>query len=441
MISRVYTPPYRPYTRPNGGSRPAESNPDTEQSALAKPLLDEQSRNTLPAATAMPSAELQSLQLSPQQKVPLNAVLTDFHKTMQTIGIDDATQSEVGVYLHAASLQGSKADPDVPFIKGSLRTAANTVDNYISSALGKPSKVVHDWVDALLHQNIDFRNQKPFNPSPNSQDKTIQPKIAQATTDSSQSHEQATANNVNLQAKLSLEQKANLKSTIEAAKQAQNEGQPTKAQHLLEEARTQLGDSSHPAIDGKIYRLQGRFAEESGHYDQATNAWQKAADRFGEAQLPQKQADSLHQKAALLEDRGQLEEAHATYQQVHDLDAQQDDISLQTRSQQDLGRVSLRLGQTDVAITHLEAAAQQNQSLPIDSRSELFTTLGNAYRRDGQTDKAITAFGNAARSAKQSQDAGLYASSLQQYAAVLLEGGQSERAMKALQVYQRLQNT
>jgi|GEM_PF-2422541 len=458
MLSRVYTPPYRPFSRNNTGGNarradqqethdsenplPASPTQQAQQilqtrttyisSPLATPQADPQwnATQTKSGNILNPASNLQSLKYSSDEKVPLNAVLTDFHSTMQAIGIDEHTQSEVNVYLHAANLQSTKSDPDVNYIKGSIKTAANTLDSYIGTALGKPSTVVNDWASALLQQNIDFKNQKPFQ----------MPQTKNAV--NAASEEKSTALGADAVVApfkiLNTNQKNQLRSTIAAAKAAQSQGDLDSAQSLLSQAHSQIADSPYPAIQGKVYRIQGQVFKQQGQFDQAIESYQNAADSFSKAQLPQKQADSLHEKASLLEDRGQLQEALLTYQQVHALDAQQTDRSIQSRSLHDLGRVSLQLGDTQSAISHLQIAAEQSGTLPADIRSEMYTTLGQAYRRTGQTRNAITAFNTAARSARESGDTRLYAGSLQQYASALLEGGQSDRAVKAIEAFQKL---
>jgi len=455
MLSRVYTPPYRSY-RNNAGGNARRADQDTQDSdntlptpaaqqpqqtlqgkttfitsPLATPQADPQWNATQGTSgnTLNPASNLQSLKYSPDEKVPLNAVLTDFHSTMQAIGIDEYTQSEVNVYLQAANLQSTKSNPDVNYIKGSIKTAADTLDSYIGTALGKPSTVVNDWASALLQQNIEFKNQKPFQ----------MPQTKSSGNETSGESLTALGSAVVAPFKiLNPDQKKQLRSTIAAAQTAQSQGDLDSAQNLLTQAHSQIADSPYPAIQGKVYRLQGQVYKQQGQFDNAIESYQSAADSFSKAQLPQKQADSLHAKASLQEDRGQLQSALATYQQVHALDAQQTDQSIQSRSLHDLGRVSLQLGDTQSAITHLQTAAEQSGTLPADVRSEMYTTLGQAYRRSGQTRDAITAFNTAARSARESGNTRLYAGSLQQYASVLLEGGQSVRAVKALEAFQKL---
>ena len=53
--------------------------------------------------------------------------------------------------------QAHKDNPNKKVIVSNLKIAADVLDTYISDTLKKPSKVVKDWVEALLLQNIDFK--------------------------------------------------------------------------------------------------------------------------------------------------------------------------------------------------------------------------------------------------------------------------------------------
>ena len=54
------------------------------------------------------------------------------------------------VELHHRRILGHR------IIVSNLKIAADILDGYITETLNKPSKVVKDWIDALLLQNVDF---------------------------------------------------------------------------------------------------------------------------------------------------------------------------------------------------------------------------------------------------------------------------------------------
>jgi tetratricopeptide (TPR) repeat protein len=385
---------------------------------------------------------LQSVQYDRSQQIPLNAVLGDFHKTMTSLGADDATRAEVGVYLRAISLQGGKPEPDVPFIRHTLRTAANTLDQYIGNALGQPSKVVREWVDALLLQNIDFHSDTPFNPPGHGESVGEKASPEASGSPAGSGKTQAHSSEQAPQNTLDTEGKKRLKSLIESAKAAHESGNAEAAANGLEEALAQLKDKGFPEWEGKIHRLYGRFAEGDGAWEKALVAYGQAADCFQSAGRSDREADTRHAMASILEDHDRLTEARDVYRQVLALDEEQtpEDIAAQIRTLQDLGRVDLRLGRTASALDHLTTAVTRSQqaqregrTLPIGLQVDLLSNLGAVYRRAGQGREATQSYREAARLAQVGEDPALYANTLQQYAAILVEGGRNAEAMKVLQ--------
>jgi tetratricopeptide (TPR) repeat protein len=436
MVSRVYTPPVLPYTRPHGAGSATAAPQNT-------PTATEENRQATQQAPIpqesgdfqRPSNGLQSVQYNQFQKIPLDAVLNDFQNTMTALGADEKTQSEVTAYLKVVSLQGAKEQPEVPFIKHTLRTAAGTLDQFISNALGQPSKVVKEWVDALLMQNIEYHSDKPLEEIlPNSATNAAKGNATATTTDNSSTAASDT---------MTAPQKAQLKSLIETAMAAQKTGNGPDADAKLQTALDQLQNADHPEWEGKIWRLRGRFADQSGDWQKAVSAYDTASQKFADAQLPGKQSDTLHAMASILEDHGQLENAKGYYQQVVGLDSTQGDIAGQVRGLNDLGRVELRLGQADDAIQTLEKAAslRQQANLPPQAGSDILSNLGAAYRKANNLSQSANAYKQAAQAAKDAQDKDRYIQSLQQYAGVLIEGGKPVQAMKALQKLSTLTNT
>lgn len=445
MIPRVYTPPVAPYARSQRGGlqRGAPSSTDENPSPFRRSEPDDPTKTSRPNGESpsrlTPAAGLQSVQYERFQQIPLNAVLGDFHKTMTSLNADEATQAEVSVYLRAISLQGGKPEPDVPFIRHTLRTAANTLDQYIGNALGQPSKVVREWVDALLLQNIDFHSDTPFEPTERAS--SSEPGQASAKP-AGPGEPQTEQTETPPRDTIDLDGKKRLKSLIESAKAAHDAGKTDEAERYLEDALTQLKDKGFPQWEGKIHRLRGRFAERDGDWEKALSVYERAADCFQAAGQTDRQADTQHDMASILEDHGRLTEAREMYQRVLTLDEErpQGDITTQIRTLQDLGRVDLRRGQTADALEHLNTALarsrqaqQEGREIPSSIQSDLLSSRGAAYRRSGQMDEAMQSYREAARLARSGGDASGYANALQQYAATLVEGGRNGEAMKVLQ--------
>ncbi len=441
MVSRVYTPIITPYNRAQAASqhRGAVSGPLDENRPKARPeenLFQPQRQQADSGDQQRSSGGLQAVQMDPLRKIPLEAVLHDFHSTMQALGTDDKTRAEVEAYLQVVNLQGGKAQPEVGFIKHTLRTAAGTLDQYITEALGQPSQVVKEWVDALLMQDIDYRSKASDTANPPASPPTVgksQNEVPPLNTAMEKAPEarQAIA--------LDSAQKTRMRSLIESAKSSQQAGQNQQAQTQLDEALGLLSAQGQPEWEGKVWHLKGRFHDKNGAWQQAVGAFDQAAGKFSEAGRPDKQAQALQATASIWEEHGRLEQAEQAYRQVVALDqqtaARTGDRGLLTRSLNDLGSVHLRRGDTAQAVSILEQAAKelrQNPDNPALS-SDVFSNLGAAYRGQRQFNQASLAYRQAMQDAKTSRDRGRYASSLQQLAAVYAEAEQPEQAMKALQ--------
>jgi Flp pilus assembly protein TadD len=348
MVSRLYTPLVTPYVRPQGANsnRGAVTSTTDEQ---PRPYSQQAGVDSESADPRRPSSGLQSVQYDRLQKIPLTAVISDFKNTMTALGADDQTRSEVSAYLNVVRLQAAKEQPEVSFIKHTLRTAANSLDQFIGKALGQPSQVVKEWVDALLLQNIDYHADLPpeeVTTAPTSKSTTAETAMQEAFN----AEPEATAG-------LDTSTKSQIKNLVEQSKVNQQAGKSTEADQNLQDALDLLKDQNRPEWEGKLWQLRGRFADQEGRWEQAVHAFDQAAQHFEAAQCPGKQANTLHAMASILEEHGQLDQAKQAYQQVVALDEQTGNPKTQLRSLNDLGSVHLRQGNARDAITTFEKAA------------------------------------------------------------------------------------
>lgn len=432
MVSRVYTPLITPYQRPQqnaGNGSPGNINPDERRAPVWQPPQPDQQRSPVEAGPS--SSGLKAIQHNQFQKIPLNDVIHDFNNTMTALGVDETTQHEVATYLGVVRLQAGKDQPEVGYIKQTLRTAANTLDQYIGKALGQPSKVVKEWVDALLMQDIDYK----ANIAP----EEVAPARAKSASPGSQESETATESPAALKPE-ALNVKTQLKSLIEIAKTLQSQQEYSQADETLQAALNLLQDQNKPDWEGKVWGLRGKILDQGGQWQKALSAYEQAADCFAQAQLPQKQSYALQAAASLLEDHGELQKAKGYYEQVVLLDEQAGEPKTLLHSLNDLGSVALKTGNSAQAIDVLEKATQlmgkENFSPAI--QSDIQANLGAAYRKSQNYNQAINSYQQALKAARQAKDKARYTSGLQQLASLFVEANQPQNAMKALQRLQQL---
>lgn len=107
-----------------------------------------------------PSSDSFNKQQITPTKINISQLLIDFNSTLNAIGASEDVENEVKTYLNLVETQANKENPNKKIIVSNLKIAADVLDTYISDTLNKPSKVVKDWVEALLLQNIDFKANK-----------------------------------------------------------------------------------------------------------------------------------------------------------------------------------------------------------------------------------------------------------------------------------------
>ena len=414
MVSRIYTPLVTPYSRPQTtrSSDTIIENPFENETAIAADNGDLQQK----------SAGLKAVQTDPFQKISLDAVLHDFQSTIDALGADDQTRSEVTAYLKVVGLQGSKEQPEVPFIKQTLKTAAGTLDQFITQALGQPSHVVKEWVDALLLQNIDYHV-------------TEMPAWVESTSKPSQTQPPAVSSFDNAA-------KTQIKNLIETAKSQFKQGDSASADTSIQQSLDLLSNYEEPLWNGKVWQLRARFQDKSGNWEQSVNAYKQAAQHFETGNRSDLQAESLYNAASILDEHGQSEQAITHYQTVLGLDTQQGNPQNLLNTMNDLGNAYLRQGNFSDAVSMLENAARATLNTTTDPavQSDVFNNLGAAYRYQQNYDSATQAFQQALKLSKQSQDKSRYTSSLQQLAATFVDANQPHQAMKALQRLTQLQS-
>lgn len=435
MVSRVYTPLVQPYARKQGayGNFNKVSSPtDDEQAAQSNQNATGGSPNDLQRQN---TNGLQAVQYGVNQKIPLDAVLGDFKNTMSALGADDQTRSEVTAYLNVVRFQGAKDQPEVSYIKQTLRTAANSLDQFISKALGQPSNVVKEWVDALLMQNIDYKANLP-------QESLTETDSQSPTTHQGNPGEPLTAAESTTPS-VSLSTKAQIKDLIENAKVAQKAGDSSQADQKLENALALLKDANRPDWEGKVWRRRGRLFDQSGQWEQATQAYQQSANHFEQANLPEKQAQSLQAMASILEEHGQLSQAKTAYHQVVELDQQSGNSHNQIRSLNDLASVTLRQGDSATAAKTLQQAVGLMQTTPVTPlvRSDIFGNLGAAHQQAQNYPEAINAYQQALQTARQGRDRQRYSSVLQQLATTYVLNNQPDHAMATLRKLKAMENS
>ncbi len=368
-------------------------------------------------------------------KIHLNTILHDFKSTMDALGADNTVRGEVDAYLSVVSLQAEKSAPSIPFIRQTLKTAADSLDGFITQELDRPSRVVRDWVEALLLQKIEYRD--TATPILTELDRPWKEKTEQSNpeNESQKSHAQNPSKILNKP--LTADEKAFLKDQVLQGKNYIKTGQTKEALSVFESARESLKGKNRPDLDGKILNLIGRGLEKAGKTKEAVAYFEQAESQLSKAGQWEKQIPLRYKLGRYYDERGDLKSAQSYYQGVlslqeeHGLHEKTDDIL------NDLGVIYLRQGDSSQALSTLNKAAQVASSQSsVDAGQllpDIYSNIGALHRLNRNYQASAQAYQQSLKLAQSFKNKTSYIHSMGSLIELYQESGQSQKA-KSLQV-------
>ncbi len=424
MVTRVYNNSYMPnIIRPR-----KESEQKLSADAGKQEFNSEHPSQGL--ATVTEEAE--------HHKIHLNTILHDFKSTMDALGADESIRGEVDAYLNVVSLQAEKSSPSVPFIRQTLKTAADSLDGFIAQALEQPSRVVRDWVEALLLQKIEYR--EATEPILTQLDR---PWASEAT--KSNQFDLISANESTLAPSTALtpEEKQAFKAQVQQGKAWIAKGHILQeAMPIFKKALDSIEDRNQPALEGRLLALMGRSMRKANKKEEAMDYLKQAEIRFGEAGQTEKQISLRYKLGNYHDEQGDLESAQFYYEGVlalkkeHGLNTGMDHIL------NDLGVLYLRQGDSPQAFSMLNEAAQvaslettatAGQLLP-----DIYSNMGALHRLDKNYKASAQAYHQSLKMAQAFKDKPSYTRTLESLADLYQENGQLKKAQDIQQRLARL---
>lgn len=89
--------------------------------------------------------------------INISQILRDFKNTGIAIGAPEDIMEDVESYINIIEKQVKKDNPDKKIVHSNLQNGAILLDKYISDTLQRPSKVVENWVEAILLQQVNYK--------------------------------------------------------------------------------------------------------------------------------------------------------------------------------------------------------------------------------------------------------------------------------------------
>lgn len=387
------------------------------------------------------------------QRISIHAILDDFGNTMNALGADEPVREEVAAYLKTVQLQAAKDSPSVPFIRQTLKTAADSLDGYISVTLGQPSRVVRDWVEALLLQPIEYR-QSAVATKADTKPEASPPAAASALGASTLSGVRVTASApsaarpilsaTNRPRALNESEKQAFRQAYDAGRELAAQGNTPSALAAFEQALTLAQEAGQTGLEGKTLFVMGKTAAASGdpsHQNAALAYYERAQQKFAESRQIEKQARALAAMGAIHDDRNELAQAASYYAGALAQSREVGNDKLTGRILNDAGMISLRQGRVVEAIAQFKASADTNSSPQGDPNllPDIYNNLGEAWRLQNAPEQAAEAFRRSLKLSHEARDKDGFLDALTKLAALYEGIGQPEKALPYRQRLEKFQ--
>ena len=362
-----------------------------------------QARNQKPALeTAGQTQEITPSKTLSGRSTVINIaqILKDFRNTAAAIGTPDDLKEEVNGYLSLIESQVKKDNPNTKLIKSNLKNASSILDGYISETLNKDSKVVENWVDALFLQQIDFKyNEDDINPqflvkfpegSVRQEEKTENKDAVHDTvTEPVQAEIETDAKVVSL-----VPQDKELKSLFIQSKKLAYANNPQKAIETFQKALFRADEIGDNETKSKIYYEVGRIYDDHDYYPQALASYNQSLQNTTDNNVKTKAHYSM---AQIYDDVNQIQPALDHYFNSISYAGEAENLAAQSTSLTKMGNIFTDMYE-DEAMDYYSVAddlAAQTDNSKI--KGFVSSSMGNAYEKFGDSQKALKAYSKAVK--------------------------------------------
>lgn len=315
----------------------------------------------------------QHFEYSPQKTVNIRNVVEDFKKTLAAIDATDEINEEVKTYLKLVDTQSLKEKPSPKLIKANLTNAAGILDEYITETLNKPSRVVTDWISALLLQNIDYKTDKNIEISAENKKAEIPSQLTLAEEKQS----------------LSKEDKQ-LRKLYKTAQKLVDSGSFRQALMNYEQILPQAQKSSDKIVETRIYLDKAYIYDMGKNFPKALENYSKAAMLAFVNGNNKIQATCHYNMASIYDDSSKTDLALKHYYAALSFNGQVENLKAQSHTLNDVGNVFAALNKRKKAINHYQVGlALTKETHDIKGRAFLLSNTASVFKAAGKDDKAL----------------------------------------------------
>lgn len=344
---------------------------------------------------------------SQNTSVNIAQILKDFKNTAVAIGTPDNLKEEVDGYLELVEKQVVKDEPNVRLIKSNLKNASTILDNYISETLNKDSKVVENWIDALLLQDVDFKYNEnivneqflvKFPEGSTEQRVSTETKITPIPEDVQEEEDAKSIKSEQPQSaetgtKVFIPQDSELKSLFIQSKKLAYAKEPKKALVTFQKALSRADEVGDTDTKSKIYYEIGKIYDDYNYPAQALKSYHKSL----ETEDLNVKTRAHYSMAQIYDDINQIEPALDHYFVSVGLGGETDNRAAQSTSLAKMGNIYSDMYEDDAfeyLTTAKELAAETDNN---KVKGYVSASLGRAYERFGEPQEALKSYSEAVK--------------------------------------------
>jgi len=321
-----------------------------------------------------PSSSRDKIEYYSQKTINIRNVVEDFNKTLAAIGAPQEINEEVQAYIKLVNTQSVKEKPSPKIIRSNLKNAAGILDEYITDTLNKPSKVVTDWIDALLLQKIEYKTDSL-------------PELPLATP---QAVPEAVSEKISEQTPVIEPKNPELVSKYRQAEKLTDVGKFRKAIVTYDKLLDEVKNSGDKGLETKIYLDKAFIYDINRNYPKALENYNEAAKLSADTGNHKIRALAHYNMASIYDEFGNTDLAIQHYYEALSSDGQEENLKGQTTTLNDIGNIFSAVRQYRQALEHYQTGVSlTRETRDIEGRGYLFSNIAGVFKETGKDDKAL----------------------------------------------------
>jgi tetratricopeptide (TPR) repeat protein len=314
-----------------------------------------------------------------------------------------------------------------------LKNAGLILDDYISKTLNKNSKVVTDWVDALLMQNIDYKasvDSTQVLPAAYTASTSQTQYVSQSTDEISDiASEQIPQNETISIIDIPAQKNSKLQNLYEKCAKQTDTGNYSKALENYDKLLQMAKKSGDKEIETQIHMDKAFIYDVENNLPAALDNYYNAAMLAGETGNYATKAKAHYNMATIYDDLGKVDSAMIHYYCSLSYDGEVENINGQALSLNNIGNLYTAQYNHKTGLDYYKVA--YSLSKETDDKSAQATILSNVagiFNELGYDDKSLKYYKDAIKLDIQAGNIEGYAKSYDLAGDIMLKNGQKEKA-------------